>query len=143
MSDDGKNQKDQGAGNGTTGDQSGNSSGTDDKTTTVSFGELMGQIDTRIESVVRRVMGGKSSETDGNTGDGTKKDTPESVAQQVRNELAKLNSEEAEKKKQADQEVTINELKEQVTKLSEGAPVQEVSKLTQVMWGGRKKKAAS
>lgn len=37
--------------------------------------------------------------------------------------------------------MTIAELKEQITKITEGAPVQEVSRLTQIMWGKRTKKS--
>lgn len=133
MSDD-KNPKNTGTGDGTgTGESGKDGTGA---TTTIPFGELMGQIDSRIESAVRKVLGGKSES--GSTDSGSK-ETPESVAQQVRNELAKLNSEDAAAKKEADREVTIQQLQEQVTKLSEAAPVQTVSKLTQFMWGGKKK----
>lgn len=132
MSDD-KNPKNQGTGDGT-GPQSGTGSTEPDKATTFGFGELMGAIDTRIETAVRNVLGkGGASENK------TDAAAPESVAQQVRNELAKLNGEEAAKQKDADRDVTIQQLQEQVTKLEEGTPAQSVSKLTQLMWGGRKK----
>lgn len=139
MSDD-KTPKNQGTGSGTATDSGTNSGGTgsadggNHQSTTIGFTELLGTIDQRIESTVRKVLGGKSE----GEGEKTSKESPESVAQQVRNELLKLNSEEAEKQKRADQEVTIKELQEQVTKLSEAAPTQQVSKLTQILWGGKK-----
>jgi len=141
MSDD-KSKKDQGTGDGTgaatDSDKTGSGTGSGTGATSMPFAELMGHIDSRIESAVRKVVGGKSSDgSDG--GDAGKAESPESVAQQVRNELTKLNGEEAAKQKDADRDVTIAELKEQVTKLSEEAPTQTVSKLTQIMWGSRKK----
>lgn len=130
--------KDQGKGDGTgtapDADKTGSGSAT-----AMPFSELMGHIDSRIESAVRKVVGGKS---EGGSTDKTVQETPESVAQQVRTELAKLNSEESAAKKEADREVTITQLQEQVSKLSENAPTQTVSKLTQFMWGGKKKKDA-
>lgn len=134
MSDD-KTKKDQGTGDGgqptTEPDKTGSGS-----TTAMPFSELMGQIDSRIESAVRKVLGGKSESGSGDQG---KTENPSDVASQVRAELAKLNGEEAAKQKEADRDVTIQELKEQVTKLSEAAPEQHVSKLTQVLWGGKKR----
>ena len=134
MSDD-KTKTDQGTGDGTKSTTEPEKTGSS-SATAMPFSELMGQIDSRIESAVRKVIGGKA---EGGSGDQGKTENPTDVAAQVRAELVKLNGEEAEKRKQAEQEVTINELKEQVTKLSEAAPVQTVSKLTQIMWGGKKR----
>ena len=133
MSDD-KTKSDQGTGNGT-GTESESEKAGSGSTTAMPFSELMGQIDSRIESAVRKVLGGKS---EGDSGDQAKAENPSDVASQVRAELAKLNGEAAAKQKEADRDVTIQELKDQVTKLSEAAPTQQVSKLTQILWGGKK-----
>lgn len=135
MSDD-KTKTDQGTSDGTKSttepEKTGSGSGSP---TAMPFSELMGQIDSRIESAVRKVLGGKSESGSGDQG---KNENPSDVASQVRAELAKLNGEEAAKQKEADRDVTIAELREQVTKLSEAAPTQQVSKLTQILWGGKK-----
>ena len=133
MSDD-KTKTDQGTGNGTGTDSESEKTGSG-SATAMPFSELMGQIDSRIESAVRKVIGGKS---EGGSGDQAKAENPSDVASQVRAELAKLNGEAAAKQKEADRDVTIQELKDQVTKLSEAAPTQQVSKLTQILWGGKK-----
>lgn len=106
--------------------------------TTVGFGELFGYIDERIKTAL-----GKSDKTT----DGTKTDSgtpgtgdPQSVRDQLRAELAKLQGEEAAAKKEADRDVTIAELKATVDKLSEAAPEEHISKLTEIMWGKKTKK---
>lgn len=133
MSDD-KTKTDQGTGDGTKPTTEPEKTGSG-SATAMPFSELMGQIDSRIESVVRKVIGGKS---ESGSGDQAKAENPSDVAAQVRAELAKLNGEEAARQKEADRDVTIAELTEQVTKLSEAAPTQQVSKLTQILWGGKK-----
>jgi hypothetical protein len=104
------------------------------------FGELFGHIDSRIDAAVEKLRGGgsKPAGTDGTTGVGGA--DPTSVRDQLRAELAKLQGEEAAKQKEADRDVSIEELKAQVAKLSEAAPVEETSKLTAFMWGKRNKK---
>lgn len=133
MSDD-KTKTDQGTGDGTKPTTEPEKTGSG-SAPSMPFAELMGQIDSRIESAVRKVMGGKSESGSGDQG---KAEDPTDVASQVRAELAKLNGEQAAKQKEADRDVTINELKEQVTKLSEAPPTQQVSKLTRIVWGGKK-----
>lgn len=108
--------------------------------TAIPFGELMGHIDSRISAL----LGKQSKGNDGNATGGTAPagtPDPQGIREQLRAELAKLQGEEAAKQKEADRDVTIAELKEQITKITEGAPVQEVSKLTQIMWGKRTKKS--
>lgn len=129
-----------------TGDASGDNTGTpptdgNGTSTSIPFGELWGQIDSRIEGAVRKVMGkggDGASSASGETGTGSQADV-QSVADQVRAELAKLNGEKEAADKAAQQEVTIQELKDQVAKITEGAPEQPVSRLTELMWGKRKK----
>jgi hypothetical protein len=118
-------------------DGSGSDSGTTNTATTMGFGELLGHIDSRIESLLSKR--GKSDS-------GNSKDTgapgtadPQSVREQLRAELAKLQGEEAAAKKDADRDVTIQELKDQIAKITETAPVENVSKLTAFMWGKKPK----
>lgn len=133
MSDD-KNPKDQTASDGT-------GSGTDNSgtPTTMGFGELFGHIDSRIEAILGKKSSKGTDSSKAGTGTAGEAD-PQSVREQLRAELAKLQGEEAAKQKEADRDVTIEELKAQVSKLTEGAPQENVSKLTQIMWGKREKK---
>ena len=131
MSDDKtKDQKDS-----TKGDGTGSDSGTPAGTTTMGFGELFGHIDQRIESL----LGKRSADASKGSGTGTEGTDPSSIRQQLRDELAKLQGEEADKQKALDRDVTIEQLKEQVAKLSEARPEENVSKLTRLMWGEKKK----
>lgn len=132
MSDD-KDKKDSAKSDGT-----GSSTGTTDDATKVGFGELFGYIDERIKSAL-----GKSSGTDGGKDTGTTDASgadPQDVAAQVRAELAKLSGEEASKKKDADRDVTIEELKTTVAKLTEEKPEEKLPWITEKMWGKRSKK---
>lgn len=118
------------------GDGTGSDSGTPTGPTTMGFSELFGHIDSRIDAILgkrRSTDAGKDTATSGTGGE-----DPQSIRAQLQAELAKLQGEEAAKKKDADRDVTIEELKAQVTKLSEAAPVENVSKLTQIMWGKKK-----
>lgn len=130
MSDD-KNPKDSGKPDGT-------GSETDPKNpaTTVGFGELLGHIDSRIESILSKRG---NTNTDSKGGSGTTGEDPQSVREQLRAELAKLQGEEAAAKKDADRDVTIQQLVERMDKISEAAPVEEVGRLTAIMWGKRSK----
>lgn len=138
MSDD-KNKKDQTSSDGT-GTDSG-TSGSTDNATKLGFGELFGYIDERIKSAMGGGAGsGKDSGTAGKGGDGAPgSGDPQSVADQVRRELAKLSGEKEAADKDAARDVTIAELKEQVAKISEEKPAENFSKLTQLMWGKRSK----
>lgn len=105
--------------------------------TAIPFGELMGHIDSRISALLgKQPKGNDGTATGGTAAAGTA--DPQSVRDQLRAELAKLQGEEAAKQKEVDRDVTIAELKEQVAQIKEGAPVQEVSRLTQIMWGKKK-----
>lgn len=131
MSDDSKDKTDSSKGDGT-----GSDPGAQTGATTMGFGELFGHIDSRIEALL-----GKRRSTDAGakgTDTGTGGENPESIRAQLQTELAKLQGEEAAKKKDADRDVTIEELKAQVTKLTEEKPEENVSKLTQIMWGKKK-----
>ena len=106
--------------------------------TTIPFGELLGTIDSRIQSILGK--SGKST-GDAKSDSGTPgASDPQGIREQLRTELAKLQGEEAAAKKQADQDVTIEEIKAQVAKLTEEPPAENFSKLTQFMWGKREKK---
>lgn len=115
----------------------GDGSGSDSNTgtaTAMGFGELLGHIDSRIESI----LGKKSGSADSSKSGGTNGEDPQSVRDQLRAELAKLKGEEDAQKKEADRDVTIEELKTQVAKLSEAKPEENVSRLTQIMWGKKR-----
>lgn len=133
MSDDGKDKKNPGTTDGT-----GSETDSSSSATTMGFGELLGHIDSRIESILSK-RPGKSSAESGGTG-GASENDPQSVRDQLRAELAKLQGEEAARQKEADRDVTIEELKATVAKLSEAAPEEHVSRLTEIMWGKKSKK---
>lgn len=122
-------------------DGTGSDPATSGTPTTMGFGELLGHIDSRIESILSKRPGkGDSGTGGGNSGTGTASESdPISVREQLRAELAKLQGEEAAKKKDADRDVTIEELKATVAKLSEAAPAENVSRVTQFMWGKKSK----
>lgn len=116
----------------------GTGSTTDDKSGAVSvgFGELLGHIDSRIEAILSKRKGAdgdSKAASEAGAGD------PGGIREQLRAELAKLQGEEAAKKREADRDVTIQELKETVSKLTEEKPAENYSKLTQLMWGKRSK----
>jgi hypothetical protein len=131
MSDD-KNPKDSAKGDGT-GSESGK---TGEGTPSIPFGELIGHIDSRIETLLEKRRTPDADKKTGSTGAGT--ENPESIRDQLRAELAKLQGEEAAKQKDAERDVTLQELKDQVAQLAEAKPQENVSKLTQIMWGKRK-----
>lgn len=120
------------------GDGTGPDAGNTGTSTTIGFGELFGHIDSRIEAILGKKSG--SSTNGAKTGtSGAGEADPQSVREQLRAELAKLQGEDAAKKKEADRDVTIQELKDTVTKLTEVRPEENVSKLTSFMWGKKKK----
>lgn len=134
MSDDSKDKKNSGTSDGT-----GSTATETNPPTTLPFGELLGAIDQRIQTALeKRDKGADGSKADSGTpGAGD----PQGIREQLRAELAKLQGEEAAAKKDADRDVTIEELKQQVAKLSEDPPQENVSKLTAFMWGKKTKKS--
>src|SRR5258708_4224017 len=104
MSDDTKDKKDPAKGDGT-----GSDPGSQAGTPTMGFGELFGHIDSRIESILGKRRPADAGAKGAATGTGG--ENPESIRAQLQAELAKLQGEEAAKKKDADRDVTIEELK--------------------------------
>ena len=135
MSDD-KTQKDSPKSDGTGSDAGTATTDPGNKATTFGFGELLGAIDSRIDAAVRKATG-KGGENSG-TKSGTTED-PQSVAEQVRQEIAKLSGEKAAADKDAARDVSIQELKDRMDKISEEKPIESVSRLTAFMWGKKQK----
>lgn len=89
---------------------------------------VRGYIDERIEQAVKNLTPA--------SGAAPKRAQPESLAEQLRAELVKIDDEKSRAAKVTETETTLAELKESVKKISEAPPVAEVGKLTKWFWGG-------